>query len=101
MGLRGPRPRRLRPPSPLPGGLPLPPLSPGDGATWPGSLRAGGAGGEGVGDEAHLVVGEGPRRVAVLFVAQHIWEVLLYGAPVGDVEDLHPAADAQDGQPAL
>jgi hypothetical protein len=37
----------------------------------------------------------------MLFVAQHVGKVLLYGAPVGEVEDLHPAADAKDGHLAL
>src|SRR5918993_245513 len=64
-------------------------------------LRASGAGGERVGDESHLVVGEGARCVAVLLVAQHVGEVLFYGASVGDVEDLQPAADTQDGHLAL
>src|SRR5215210_1369204 len=63
--------------------------------------RAGGAGGERVAVEAHLVVGEGAWRVAVLLVAEHVREVLLDGAPVGDVEDLHPAADAEDGHLTL
>ena len=52
-------------------------------------------------DEAHLVVGEGARRVTVILVAQHVGEVLLYSAPVGDIQDLHPAADAEDGHLAL
>src|SRR5215210_8162390 len=63
--------------------------------------RAGGTGGERVGVEAHLVVGEGAWCMAVLFVAERVREVLLDGAPVGDVEDLHPAADAEDGHLAL
>src|SRR5215212_1371840 len=61
------------------------------------TVYAGGAGGEGVGVEADLVVGEGPRRVAVFFVAEHVGTVLLDGPPVGDVEDLHPAANTKDG----
>src|SRR5215216_2325833 len=64
-------------------------------------VRAGGAGGERVGVESDLMVGEGAWRVAVPFVAEHLREVLLDGASVGDVEDLHPAADAEDGHLAL
>jgi hypothetical protein len=37
----------------------------------------------------------------MFFVAQHVGEMLFYGASVGDVEDLHPAADAEDGHLAL
>src|SRR5215210_5161143 len=62
------------------------------------SAHAGGAGGERVGVESHLVVGEGPWRVTVLFVAEYVGKVLLDGPPVGDVEDLHPATDAENGR---
>src|SRR5215210_7619064 len=37
----------------------------------------------------------------MFFVAEHVGEVLLYGASVGDVENLHPAADAEDGHLAF
>src|SRR5919106_5750701 len=47
------------------------------------------------------VVGEGAWRAAMFFVAQHVGEVLFYGASVGDVKDLHPAADAEDGHLTL
>ncbi len=57
-------------------------------------LGADGAGGEGVGCESDLVVGEGAGGVAVLLVAEHVGEVLLQAAAVGDVQDVHPAADA-------
>src|SRR5918998_4561376 len=40
-------------------------------------LRPGGAGGEGVWGERHLVVGEGTRGMTVLLVTEHLGEVLL------------------------
>src|SRR5215218_3511437 len=54
--------------------------------------RAASAGDERVGVEAHLVVGEGAWRMAVLLVAEHVREMLLDGASVGDVEDLQRTA---------
>ena len=57
-------------------------------------LRPGGPGGEGVGREQDLVVGEGAGGMAVVLVAEHLGEVLLQAATVGDVQDVHPAADA-------
>src|SRR5215212_2317224 len=43
------------------------------------------------------MVGEGAEGVAVLLVAEHVGEVLLDAAVVGDVQYLHPTADAEYG----
>jgi hypothetical protein len=47
------------------------------------------------------VVGVRAGGVAVLLVAEHVREVLLDAAAVYDVQDLHPAADAERGYAAL
>src|SRR5215212_8569410 len=47
------------------------------------------------------MVGVGAWGVAVLLVADHVGEVLLDTAAVYNVQDLHPAADAEGGHTAL
>ena len=54
------------------------------------------------GASAHLVVAEGPRRCARwLVVADELRQVLVERAAAGDVEHLHPAADAEQRHVAL
>ena len=64
-------------------------------------LRAGGGRGERAGLDAHLVAGEVGGQHAVLVVAEHVGQVLVQRAAVGDVEQLHAAADAEHGDVVL
>ena len=67
------------------------------------TLLTGRARGQRAREQAHVVVDavEAARHAPVMLVAEQLGQVLVQGAPARDVDDLHPAADAEQRQVAL